>query len=1326
MSIVDKSQQSMSDISGLLFYGVLKLNDGTYKPYNLHITDLSYKVLLRSLEPVTSNSVMSNISSNQQRLRSYLTNELGLKNYSITTKYLKRFKYYNTENTECLEVNFTNFNHYSKFLSYFSNGSLSKSFKILNSKKRYISPYSRTTIYNILNCNELSVGWLDITDSSRMIIDDDRSLISISKEYLKNLENNDLVDIKTLQVNESVGMTILERPDFNIMYWDIETADITCPESFPYARVDGVPRDSMMMSMSVVIASAQLNKIKYVYNLSIFGCNEFEVDFSHIHSKNNKSEKIKVKNVICSTMMEMICEFVKLICIHKPYIISGFNDLSYDWVFLYDTLLNVALKAEINQRILLSNFSTLLSLVHTTKIDIDDISVKNMLKTNYYADKYSYNKFRKGENLPFQRYDVAKLLKITADTQHYMYISIDLPSILVVDSLGVLKRMYPDMVQNSLASFLLKLKIGGKDPFDSSKIARCLVTQIKVDENGKRVFDIDPVTRKFNNKEAAFWYDALCKYCVIDSLRLKQIYDKANFIEDIFSYAQFTHTDPYTIIYNAVSSKIDNCIRFHIQNFYYIEPDDDPATSHIKYTGAHVFPVLQKQFNDKPIIVFDYAALYPSVMMEYNLSPEKVLKIVGRNDPNRKLLEDAIIITTTIDAECENFNLHKYPDDKQVFYEITNFLESSNKDIHYYVKAHKNNTNSNDFGFIPKLLYSLFLYRVRIKDVLKHTTDEAVSAVMDAKQSIVKIMMNSVYGLMGDKNDLTSISMIELAKTITKLGKCHLNYASKHVNKVCQSKTVYGDTDSIFSHLLEKLFEHLRHILDPRESLRQRIIVSHNIYNKVIKLLNDSLAAIYGNRFLKMTYESLLSPMLFLVKKRYIAIKYDPIKDFPLNPDGSIDEAKFTLKEVIPSNFYMKGVEKKYKNEVISFYINKLFTDILSYENKLDYKTVAWNTADHFFTESTKLFPLEKFFIDKTIKLKSKASDMKLFISKYFRKYNLRDGDVIRMYPVIKEVTFSPSKAMKVADTLVYEKDLNLNDSVIDLLIFFFSKLNKYFVNVLFSEEDQVRLADEMIEKRVTKAGLKTDEEKAEENNEFDDEENDNLDDEERAEEKETIGLDANIDEHISFKYKSLTGMDISSEELVKCKESLVLKLKGYVKDELIKKYSISHSMNVFSVTLLNYLKDSVTNDYISLITNYEKGIKYNSKTEKIIIKPLHSEPKKDETIISHLTNYYDKLLSLIKISPPSNSFALVKDYLQDFNTKNSLHILKSYDMKTIIKELLNQDFEGFKKTYLMCNKKNNCENGQIIPTEYIKKIQTIVALFYFDLFKIIYGKSSK
>jgi DNA polymerase delta subunit 1 len=145
------------------------------------------------------------------------------------------------------------------------------------------------------------------------------------------------------------------------------------------------------------------------------------------------------------------------------------------------------------------------------------------------------------------------------------------------------------------------------------------------------------------------------------------------------------------------------------------------------FEGATVLEA-KSGFYEKPIATLDFASLYPSIMMAYNLCYCTLV----RAEDQHKLNLPAESVTKTPSGE--------------IFVKPT--LEK---------------------GILPEILEELLAARKRAKADLKEATDPLEKAVLDGRQLALKVSANSVYGFTGAT--IGQLPCLEISSSVTSFGK---------------------------------------------------------------------------------------------------------------------------------------------------------------------------------------------------------------------------------------------------------------------------------------------------------------------------------------------------------------------------------------------------------------------------------------------------------------------------------------------------------------------------------------------------------------------------
>ncbi|GMH07696.1 hypothetical protein Nepgr_009536 [Nepenthes gracilis] len=179
------------------------------------------------------------------------------------------------------------------------------------------------------------------------------------------------------------------------------------------------------------------------------------------------------------------------------------------------------------------------------------------------------------------------------------------------------------------------------------------------------------------------------------------------------------------------------------------------------FEGATVLEA-RAGFYEKPIATLDFASLYPSIMMAYNLCY-------------------CTLVTP------EDFHKYNLPP------ECVNKTPSGE----IFVKPELQK------GILPEILEELLAARKRAKADLKEAKDPFEKAVLDGRQLALKISANSVYGFTGAT--VGQLPCIEISSSVTSYGRQMIEHTKKLVEEKFtvpggyqhNAEVIYGDTDSV-------------------------------------------------------------------------------------------------------------------------------------------------------------------------------------------------------------------------------------------------------------------------------------------------------------------------------------------------------------------------------------------------------------------------------------------------------------------------------------------------------------------------------------------------
>lgn len=322
------------------------------------------------------------------------------------------------------------------------------------------------------------------------------------------------------------------------------------------------------------------------------------------------------------------------------------------------------------------------------------------------------------------------------------------------------------------------------------------------------------------------------------------------------------------------------------------------------------------------IVSYDANSLYPNTIITLNISPEtKVGKIISKDD-------DSVTILLSSNKE---FKISK---EKFVQFVQAEKLAISRANVLYTQKTK---------GIVPSLIDGLYSERVHNRkqyiDHKKHlakldpNTDEykTTKARMDRAdtiQYVIKILLNSIYGVFANK--FSPICDSDHAGSITLTGQAVVKQASEIVDQYAREKcnftgktlTIYNDTDSTYIGVQPLL-----------DSLNLPLVKDGKIAPETVKFIDEELG-VYLNAEIKKWAANKLNSVdpryffkreaisdvgVFLEKKRYIM--------HVLNDEGAdVNKFKYVGVEIARSTTPKKAkelIKKVIENSILGQDQNK-------------------------------------------------------------------------------------------------------------------------------------------------------------------------------------------------------------------------------------------------------------------------------------------------------------------------------------------------------------------------------------------------------------------
>jgi DNA polymerase elongation subunit (family B) len=574
--------------------------------------------------------------------------------------------------------------------------------------------------------------------------------------------------------------------------------------------------------------------------------------------------------IICGNQENLLKAFALCWRAFAPDIQVGFNDSDYDWQFIMERAYHLDILEWMWER-MTGKFETkedILKWKYRKKIGAKSENKFNMKGKKKNTDKEE-TIWGSGEEVEEEKDFMGAIkIKITAEEDFYSSF-LKLPGCVPIDARVCLKKRYPRAEVEKEGSLKFFLKKCGLDA--------------KADMPYNKMWKIYSEAKKSSSPSTARNMREVAHYCIIDALRCQELLVKLSQINDYREVASIAHVSLFDSHYRANGMKVRNLLGAYAfkRNIVFSTRVCENIEKG-KYPDAYVFPPKKVIERRRPVTGLDFASLYPSLIMAYNLSPDKI-----------------ILTNREADIAQNNGNiLHKIE------------FPFNNRNVKAWTVRHNNQFEKK--GLYPIILEVLFNKRVELKAHLallekkKRQLEKMISSAKergkrvpeslnleysstcfdydysDSKQKALKVYMNTFYGEAG--NSKSPIFLRELAGGTTSVGKYNLNLVAEFVMK--KGFVInYGDTDSLYLTCPDRYYEKCDEAFSRKELSKEAYWAEMvKITMDVVKKLRDQINAYFrirsGTSYLKMAYEEVLFPVCFTGKKKYFGVGHEDDVNF--------------------------------------------------------------------------------------------------------------------------------------------------------------------------------------------------------------------------------------------------------------------------------------------------------------------------------------------------------------------------------------------------------------------------------------------------------------
>ncbi|GES87702.1 DNA polymerase family B-domain-containing protein [Rhizophagus clarus] len=391
----------------------------------------------------------------------------------------------------------------------------------------------------------------------------------------------------------------------------------------------------------------------------------------------------------------------------------------------------------------------------------------------------------------------------------------------------------------------------------------------------------------------------IANYYVIDALRCQELMVKSNVINDYREVASIAHISLFDSQYYAIGTK--------------------KASG--KFPGAYVFLPEKGLENKHPVTGLDFTSLYPSIIMTYNLLPEKMVSTLSEVDElekENKVLHNIEFKYNSNPIRAWTIRHGNKPDQKGLFPKILERLGRMRNEIKAQLtpigkkkeymglvksrmdgsqKDHASGSISIANAIKDVCSQSKSKKRVEIAGILNpfigssydNFRKEYDSTCFDynslnSKQKAIKLYINSFYDVTGQSD--SPFYILELAGGVISAGQEIIKRVAEYVRKK-GFRIKYGDTDSLYLTGPDSCYEKYdlayndgKREISKLEYWTEMVKTTMGVMEKLCNDVNTFLRLKTKSDYLKMAYEEVLFPVAFTGKKKYFGIDHEETLNF--------------------------------------------------------------------------------------------------------------------------------------------------------------------------------------------------------------------------------------------------------------------------------------------------------------------------------------------------------------------------------------------------------------------------------------------------------------
>lgn len=290
-------------------------------------------------------------------------------------------------------------------------------------------------------------------------------------------------------------------------------------------------------------------------------------------------------------------------------------------------------------------------------------------------------------------------------------------------------------------------------------------------------------------QKALLDYNKILDYCVQDSDLVLDLMEKLSMWIGLIELSNIVGVSIVDIFTRGQQIRCLSQI-YDLATRENIVLDNRVVDAAISFSGGFVQEPIPGLYDN--VICLDFASLYPSIIMAFNICYTTLLE-------KETEMEDEKVSHFYIDMDVSEVD-----DGKEDESAIDELNDNEDKKQEGKIQAHHRFVKKDVYeGVLPRLVSKLVNERRAVRKVLEGNKDPIMKIILDKRQLALKVSANSVFGFLGVVNG--KLPLMEGAMSITAKGRELIGYVNNYLEEKYKAKIVYNDSVAEYTPVLVRM-----------------------------------------------------------------------------------------------------------------------------------------------------------------------------------------------------------------------------------------------------------------------------------------------------------------------------------------------------------------------------------------------------------------------------------------------------------------------------------------------------------------------------------------